>query len=116
MYEDRWITANDEGIRVRAYYFPWGSKHIAYDKIRDIRRVTMTYTRGKGRIWGTASPTLWASLDPQRLSKSTAYVLDLGHTVRPFLTPDDPAAFLAEVRTHAPNVTVTEDSGKGPIV
>ena len=100
MYADRWIRCTDEGITVRGYYFPWGAKHIPYDTIRGIRRVAMSFSRGKGRVWGTASPTLWASFDPGRGKKSTALVLDVGKRVRPFLTPDDPAAFLAEVAAH----------------
>ncbi|MGH3744469.1 MAG: hypothetical protein ACRDTP_06385 [Mycobacteriales bacterium] len=116
MYADRWIRCTDDAVVVRGYYFPWGAKHIPYDRIKKISRVAMTFSRGKGRVWGTASPTLWASFDPVRGNKSTALVLDLGRTVRPFLTPDDPEAFLADVRAHAPGVQVTGDAGRGPIV
>ncbi|HEX7354917.1 MAG TPA: hypothetical protein VF288_08815 [Mycobacteriales bacterium] len=111
MYADRWIRCTDKDIVVRGYYFPWGAKHIAYDRIQDITRVAMTYARGKGRIWGTASPTLWASFDPLRTRKSTALVVNLGHMVKPFLTPDDPDAFLADVRAHT-DAPVREDTPK----
>lgn len=116
MYADRWISCTDEGIEVRGYYFPWGAKHIPYDRIRGIRRVAMTFARGKGRIWGTASPTLWASFDPGRGKKSIALVVDLGGRVRPFLTPDDPAAFLADVARHTSSIEVTDDPARGPVV
>jgi hypothetical protein len=71
----------------------------------------MTAARGKGRIWGTANPRYWASLDPQRPSKDVALVLDLGGMVHPFITPDDPDAVEAAIRRHAPAPPST-----GPVV
>jgi hypothetical protein len=99
-YRDRWISCDDDEIRVRAYYFPWGTKRIPYGSIRGIRRVTMGRLRGRGRIWGTGNLKYWASLDPGRPSKSVAFILDLGRHVSPFLTPDDPEAFERAVRAH----------------
>ena len=66
-----------------------------------IRRVQLTAIRGKPRIWGTANPRYWASLDPRRATKQTALILDLGRFVRPFLTPDDPDTFERVVRERA---------------
>lgn len=100
-YHDRWITCTNEEVQVRAYYFPWGTKHIPYGSIRGMRRVTLTALRGKGRIWGTGNFKYWASLDPKRPTKSVGFVLDLGRAVSPFLTPDDPDAFEQAVRAHA---------------
>ncbi len=97
-YRDRWISCDDDGIRVRAYYFPWGTKHIGYGSVRGMKRVTMSALRGRARIWGTANFGYWASLDPKRPTKSVAFVLDLGRSVSPFLTPDDPDAFERVVR------------------
>ena len=90
---------------VRGYYVPWGTKHIPYGAIRGMERVDLSAARGRARIWGTANPAYWASLDPGRPRKRRALVLDLGRRVRPFLTPDDPDAFEAVVR---------ERSGLGP--
>lgn len=89
LYRDRCITCDDEAITIRAYYFPWGSKRIGYDQIRSATVVPIAAGSGKGRIWGTANPTLWASLDPRRPSKDRALILDIGGRIRPFLTPDD---------------------------
>lgn len=91
-YQDRWIECNRDGIRVRGYYFPWGTKSIPYRSIREVRRVHLDAMRGRGRIWGTNNPRYWASLDPRRPIKSEGLVLDLGRRVRPVLTPDDAAA------------------------
>ncbi len=100
-YADRWIRCTDSGIAVRGYYFPWGTKHIPYTAIRGIEPVDLSAARGRARIWGTANPGYWASLDPGRPHKKTALVLDLGRRVRPFLTPDAPDTFEAVVREHS---------------
>src|ERR1035441_8540926 len=89
LYQDRWIICSEDEIRVRWYYL-WGAKRITYRSIRRLKRVQLTLIRGKARIWGTANPRYWASLDPTRSTKQTAFILDLGRFVHPFLTPDDP--------------------------
>jgi hypothetical protein len=99
-YTDGRIDCTDTEIRVRAYYFPWGTKHIPYEAIRSLDRFTMTALRGKGRIWGSGDLRHWANLDPRRPRKSVGFFLDLGRRVIPFLTPDDPDAFEQAVRSH----------------
>ena len=100
-YRDPWISCDDEAIRIRGYYFPWGTKTIPYRSIRSVRRIRSGPLTGQFRIWGTSSPTLWASLDPRRMSKSEGLILDLGRRVRPFITPDDAAAVVAVLACHA---------------
>jgi hypothetical protein len=93
-YKDTWITAAEDGLTIRWYYFPLGTKHIRYPDIQSITRLPMEgVLTGRGRIWGTSSFRYWASLDPQRPKKRVAYVIDVGRTVKPFLTPADPGAF-----------------------
>lgn len=115
-YADRWITCTPDAVTIRGYYFPWGTKRIAYTSIRGMRRVRLGATSGKLRLWGTANPRLWASLDPRRPSKKTALILDLGRPVRPFVTPDDADAFEAEIRAHTDLGPATDDGGRGPFV
>ena len=61
-YRDRWISCADDGIRVRGYYFPWGTKRVRYADIRSVRRVGLAAcvdgagsgaprTRDTGRAW-----------------------------------------------------------------
>ncbi|WP_223187732.1 hypothetical protein [Streptomyces sp. CBMA29] len=104
-YQDGWIECTPYALRIRGYYFPWGTKTIPYASIRTVTRVKMGLFSGQGRIWGTANPRYWASLDPRRLSKTEGLVLDTGKFVRPFITPDDPAAVESILR---------ERSGAGP--
>ena len=100
-YHDRWITCTPEQIAVRGYYFPWGTKHIPYARIRSVTRVPMGAATGRARIWGTATPRLWASLDPSRPGKRVALILDLGAPVKPFLTPEDPQAMMDAIHAHS---------------
>jgi hypothetical protein len=100
MYRDRWITADTDGLTIRGYYFPWGTKHVAWQGIRGVRRVPLSFFGGKGRIWGTANPRYWANLDPGRPRKQLGLILDLGRAVQPVLTPDDPDALVAEIARH----------------
>lgn len=112
MYKDRWIEFTSTGLRVRAYYFPWGTKRIAFSAIRSVRRVQLGVFTGKARIWGTANPRYWASLDPARPRKSAGFVIDTGRVVRPFLTPDDPDAFERQLSAH---ISV-DDNGSAPVI
>lgn len=113
-YRERWIECTDTAVRIRGYYFPWGTKTIPYEHIRGMRRVDAGPLTGKGRIWGTANPRYWAGLDPARPGKQVALILDLGRAVHPFLTPDDPDAVEAEIRRHT---GIEPQTGRpGPIV
>jgi hypothetical protein len=114
-YRDRWIECTPDAIEIRGYYFPWGTKRIPYSSIRSIRRVDMGVFTGKGRIWGTANPRYWASLDPLRPTKKVGLILDLGRFVRPFITPDDPDTVEAVVRDHA-NLGPAAESGGGGVI
>lgn len=116
-YHDRWIDCDSEGISIRGYYFPWGTKHIPYRSIRSVRRVELSAARGKGRIWGTANPRYWASLDPKRPTKDCGLIVDLGRFVHPFITPDDCDAVEAVIRRHAnTDPTRSGEGNTGPII
>lgn len=116
LYRDRWIECSPEGVSIRAYYFPWGTKRIAYDKIRSLRRVEMSPLKGQMRVWGTSNPHYWASLDPKRRHKSITLILDLGRFVRPFITPDDPDRLEAIIREQARLGPDLEGTGESPYI
>ena len=111
LYSDRWISCDDHAIVIRGYYFPWGSKRIAYGKIRSAVLVPTASRSGKARIWGTANPTLWASLDPHRPFKEWALILDIGSRIRPFLTPDDIDA-VAQIIHRKAGVAVAQEESR----
>lgn len=114
-YRDPRIECDEDEIRIRFYYFPAGTKRIRYTDVRGVRRVETSLVRGRGRIWGTANPRYWANLDPQRPRKNVAFVLDVGRFVRPFLTPDDPDAFEAALRSHT-DLPPAGDQGRAPLL
>jgi hypothetical protein len=116
LYRDRWIACTTDGVDVRGYYFPWGTKHISYASIRSVRRVDMGLVRGRLRIWGTANPRYWASLDPGRPKKTIGLVIDLDRFVSPLLTPDDPARVEAVIRAHANLGPAVGTSGRSPLI
>src|SRR5690348_7702109 len=94
LYEDKRIRCDDEGITVRQYYFPFGSKRVRYDEIRSFDQRQMGALTGRFRIWGTSDPRYWFHLDASRPKKSKAVVIDKGGRVKAVLTPDDPDAVL----------------------
>jgi hypothetical protein len=114
-YHDRWIDCDGDGITIRWYYFPFGSKRIPYDAVRAIRRVQTTVARGKGRLWGTANPRYWASLDPGRPRKRVGFILDIGKSIKPFLTPDDPSRF-AEALAGRTHLSIDDQAAPGPLI
>jgi hypothetical protein len=99
-YRDRWICCDSEQIAIRGYYFPWGTKRIPYVRIRRVQRVNMGALTGRGRIWGTANPRVWAHLDPARPRKRVALILDLGARVSPLITPEDPQRVMDAIHAH----------------
>lgn len=100
-YNDGRVECTADALVLHAYYFPMGSKRIAYSRIRSIQRVDLSAMRGRGRIWGTANPRYWANLDPGRPGKKVGLVVDCGSSVKPLVTPDDPDAVEALVRERA---------------
>jgi hypothetical protein len=113
-YEDRWITCTSDEIAIRGYYIPWGTKHIPYERIRSVERVNLGVLTGRARIWGTASPRFWANLDPGRPRKKVGLILNVGRSVQPIITPDDPGPVEESIRAHAGDVIVA--GGRAPIV
>jgi hypothetical protein len=115
-YSDRWIDLTDDGIVIRGYYIPWGTKRIPYSAIRHVTRVDLGLINGRARIWGTANPGVWASLDPRRPSKRVGFLIDHGRGITPLITPDDPDAVHAALRARLPAGVVASGSRRAPIV
>jgi hypothetical protein len=114
-YRDRRIECGPEQISIRGYYFPWGTKHIAYRDIRGARLVELSGARGRGRVWGTANPRYWANFDPRRPAKRRGVILDVGGFVHPVLTPDD-AESVAAIIGERTGRAVVDDAARGPLL
>lgn len=116
LYRDRWITCTAADLRIRGYYFPWGTKRIPYSSIRGLRRVGLGTFTGQLRIWGTSNPRYWVSLDPQRPRKTVGLIIDVGKYVSPVITPDDPDAVEAIIRHNAHLPPAPNGGGRSPLV
>lgn len=69
LYKDRWIECTADAVLIHGYYFPWGTKRVPYQSIREVRRAPIGTFTGRGRIWGSTTLRYWASLDPGRPGK-----------------------------------------------
>jgi hypothetical protein len=101
LYDDGGVVCGDHDLLIRRYY-PWGAKRIPYSAIKGVTELPL---RGasrvrRWRIWGSGDFIHWWNLDSHRTHKELALVLDVGHRVRPTITPDDPAAVAGILREH----------------
>lgn len=107
LYDDGTCLLDEEGLTLRGYYFPFGTrKYIPYARIVDVRTQSMGWLTGKGRIWGTSHPRRWLPLDATRPRKSTVIVLNIGARVRPSFTPNDPDDVLRHLRQRCPQLLI----------
>lgn len=112
-YQDGSIGVTDDALTIKGYYLPGTVKRVPLTAIRSAIRRDMSTFRGRGRIWGTANPGYWANFDPRRPRKTVAFLIDAGKAVKPFVTPDDPAAFESALRERGVEIT---DSGTAPVI
>jgi hypothetical protein len=100
-YDDGRICCDATGITIR-WYYPWGAKRAPYSSIRAVERLPLTGVNKvrRWRIWGSGDFVHWWNLDPSRTRKSIALVLDVGHRVRPTITPDEPDAVARILQEH----------------
>ena len=96
LYDDGLVQLDADGLTIRRYYFPLGtSKHIPYARIQGVQERHMGALTGKGRLWGSGDLRHWFPLDLRRPQKEKALVLDVGKSVSPVITPEDPERVLA---------------------
>lgn len=104
LYDDASLSLDEDGMTIKRYYFPTASsKRISYGDIRRVDVEQMNWVNGKGRIWGTADPRGWLSLDWRRHRKEKLLVFDLGRRVKPAVSPDDPDRVIDVLRAKVPD-------------
>jgi len=101
LYKDRWIECTADAVLIHGYYFPWGAKRVPCSSILEVRRVPIGTFTGRGRIWGSTALQHWASRDASPPDQKNALILDTGHGILPFITPDDPDAVAAVISEHS---------------
>jgi hypothetical protein len=100
-YDDGRIALDETGIVIRRYY-PWGAKRVPYAALKAVETLPLTGASSirRWRIWGSGDFVHWWNLDPGRVHKRVALVLDVGRRVRPTITPDDPETVERILREH----------------
>jgi hypothetical protein len=106
-YDDGGVACTDDALVIRHYYFPTGGRRsIPYAAIESVRRVPLTFMRGRYRIWGSGDLTHWFNYDSGRPRKDVAFIIAVsGRRIRPVITPRDADAVAAELAAHGVNVT-----------
>lgn len=116
-YDDGTIVCGPDRLEIHSYYFPFGTKSVAYTQIKGLQRIEISgVMSGKWRLWGTANPRYWANLDTRRPKKTAGFVVDLGGRVSPIVTPDQPDAFESVVRGRANLGAGNAREMKGPFI
>ena len=101
-YDDGTVVCGPDQLEIHSYYFPFGTKTVPYTQIQGLQRIEIKGVwSGKWRIWGTGNPRYWANRDMQRPSKKAGFVVDVGRTVNPIVTPDNPDEFESVLRQRA---------------
>lgn len=101
-YDDGRVVCTDSELVIRKYYFPTGSdKHIPYQRIQQVSREQL----GLSKLWGSPDFVHWFNWDQQRRGKQVALVVELGHRMKPVITPDDPDQVVAALTAHGVRVS-----------
>ena len=116
-YDDGKIVCGPDQLEIHDYYFPPGTKRIPYTHIQGLQRIEIKgLMSGRWRLWGTGNPRYWANLDTNRPNKTVGFVVDLGRTVSPIVTPDNPDAFESVLRKRAALGAKNARQMKGPFI
>ncbi len=115
-YDDGVIVCGPDALEIRRYYFPAGTKRVPYADIQSLQRIELKGAlTGRWRLWGSSNPRYWANLDLHRPRKRVGFVVDLGRSVSPVVTPERPDEFEAALRTRT-GVTTNARKLKGPFI
>ncbi len=99
LYADRLVEVDEQGMRLKNYYFPFGSKYIRFDQVKSWSQQPATLLNGKWRIWGSGDLRTWFPLDWQRPQRDTIFFLTLTtQNNRIGFTVEHTEPFLAQIK------------------
>ena len=75
LYSDALVEVDEEGIRLRGYYFPFGSKFVAFSRIARIVAESPTLRNGRWRIWGSGNLRTWFARDWKRPRREAIFII-----------------------------------------
>lgn len=110
-YNDGLVACDEAALTIQRYY-PWGARRITYGTIRDVQLLPLTGWAAvqPWHLWGPADLEHWWNLDPHRVERHVALVIDTGERFKPTVTPMDPEGFETVVRAHLNGMTQLRDS------
>ena len=79
LYSDRLVDITDDAILLKRYYFPFGSRRVAFSDIQCIASEEPTVLNGKWRLWGTGTFTTWFPLDWRRPLRDRLFFMSLSN-------------------------------------
>ena len=76
-YSDGLVEISDEAIKLKNYYFPFGSKRVLFSEIAAVIVEEPKLINGKWRIWGSGDLRTWFPLDLKRPWRDTIFIIKL---------------------------------------
>jgi hypothetical protein len=89
LYEDFYVTCDEDAITINSYYIPMGSLRIPYQSIKKYQEKKLDFWEEGLRIWGMGLSPYWFHLDPLRPTKTKCIVIDRGELIKSVITPAD---------------------------
>ncbi len=75
IYSDRLIEIGKDWIRFLNYYFPFGSKRVAFSEVDGVVAKEPTWSNGKWRIQGTVDFRTWFPRDWKRPARDRIFFI-----------------------------------------
>lgn len=98
-YSDGLVELSAAGLRLRHYYFPFGSKLVKLPDIVRFEKLAPSLTTGQWRIWGTGDFTIYFPRDWRRPRRTCIFRLILAsQQMRIGFTVEDPERFTAAMQ------------------
>src|SRR5258706_10379651 len=79
LYSDGLIDITDDSIVLKRYYFPAGSRRVAFSDIARIASEEPTLLNGEWRLWGTGTFKTWFPLDWRRPIRDRLFFVTLSN-------------------------------------
>ena len=73
IYSDKLVEITEYSIVFRNYYFPFGSRRVAFSKIESVVAEEPTWPNGKWRVHGTSDLLTWFPRDWKRNSRDRIF-------------------------------------------
>lgn len=70
-YSDNLIRINENEIKIKLFYFPFGSKRIKFPDIE----IVQAYKGGCLRLWGSGDFRTWFGLDWGRMNREITFII-----------------------------------------